>query len=279
MRETLSACLLFVLLFAACSGPTGPAGPAGQQGPRGAPGQRGATGPEGPSGPAGPQGDQGVPGWTIDPRFDDQYWRELVFGDLHYEGNSENALSRVLPNPSTVNLYVVTDGWPVGLPDEIAREIWLPWMREQMPRIVVQLTGEEWRGQFESGPDIGDRDGWITVRVRDRTDESCNAYADIGTIAGRVWIDININRESTGTHCNLRSFAHEMAHAFGLWHVCDPQPGRCGTISVDIGGTETAPGDIEFAPSIQYHSRLAYEVGRGRAYCGWPMSARCLYGT
>ncbi len=308
--------LVVVVSCLSCKGPAGPAGPQGIQGAQGPQGiqgeqgergERGPAGPQGETGPVGPQGPSGatepqepdepedVTTSTPDPRFNDRYWRELVYNDFDNPGSSETGQSWVLDDPAIVNVYIDTSNWPEGLPGEIAREIWLPWMREQMPRIVEQLTGETWRGRFEHGPGhsdaiigpwgaVGDSmripDGWIIVMVFDRPDKSCNAWAHVGLARNRgaVWIDVNHNPADGQSHCNVRPFAHEMAHAFGFSHVCGFQPGSCGTIPLDIGGTETAPGNIEYSPALQYHAQLAYEVGRGRPYCGWPFGPTCTPG-
>ena len=38
--------------------------------------------------------------------------------------------------------------------------------------------------------------------------------------------------------------------------------------------------DIEwFTERERYHAQLAYEVGRGAAYCGWPFDPGCAGGT
>jgi len=161
-------------------------------------------------------------------------------------------------------------------------------MEGQTPRIFEQLTGQEWQGRFEWGPHDPEKsrqDGWITVIVRDRLDESCDAFGTVGPPAGIVWIDINIvpnepTENQYSTHCNLRAFAHEMAHVLGFWHNCDRsdpclESCACGSISLTIDGEESDPGDITYASIIQYHARLAYEIGPGRFYCGWPYNPSC----
>lgn len=196
----------------------------------------------------------------------------------------EDQRSLVFENPETVNIWVETDGWPDGLPDEIAREIWMPWMQIQTQYIIRQLTGRRWRGGFNFGPKANrptapdgslDPDGWIIVQVRDTEAGGCGDWAlKVGAEGdkGRIHLEININPPEGRSHCNLRGFAHEMAHVLGFWHVG-------GTIPLDIGGTETDPGDIEYNPAMQYHARLAYEIGRGRPYCGWPYGPSCAQTT
>ena len=58
----------------------------------------------------------------------------------------------------------------------------------------------------------------------------------------------------------LDTFTHEVGHAFGFWHVTDFKAAMWN-------GSGFA---IEFNAQEQYHARLAYEVGRGQPYAGWP---------
>ena len=214
----------------------------------------------------------------MDARFDDQYYRELVYDDYARPGRSDEALSRVWPDPAAVNVYVETDHWPDGLPRPIAREIWIPWMREQTPRIIEQLTGRIWHGRFEAGPaapEIKGQPGWITVKVYDAADQSCYAAATVGPPASTIWIDINLKPAAGEVHCNIRPFAHEMGHALGFWHACGPEPGACGTLALSIGSDQDNPGDIEFSENLKYHATLAYQAGPDRPYCGWPWSQEC----
>ena len=165
-------------------------------------------------------------------------------------------------------------------------------MREQMPRIVEQLTGETWRGRLEHGPGKWATrndypDGWIVVKVYDRPEQNgysgCGGHGTVGLSGDRGEIFIDLYADTyLGVHdpanpilCTPKIFAHEMGHVFGFWHVCGLKPGSCGTLPLDIGGTDTDPGDIEYSPALQYHAQLAYEVGRGRFYCGWPYGEGC----
>lgn len=285
--------ILVTIILWSCTGPVGPPGPAGSQGPKGDVGPQGPIGPKGETGDRGPQGEpgpegpqgpkepqepqepQGPQGPTVrpvDPQYNDNFYRELIYGDYDNPGSSERgSLSNVLSEPENMNVYVVIDEWPLGLPYDISRETWLPWMEKQFPGIVRQLTGETWQGRFEYGPHRDRLDGWITVYVIDDPHRSCDAFASVGSVAGAVWIDINT--ESDQRTCNLKPFAHEMAHAFGLLHACSDVPGHCGTIGLSI---DSVTRDITFDPIVQYHSQLAYEVGRLRPYCGWPFGESCL---
>ena len=57
-----------------------------------------------------------------------------------------------------------------------------------------------------------------------------------------------------------------------------PRPGilaRRRSFHLTIAGDETNPGDITYSEKMQYHARLAYEVGPDRLYCGWPYGPDC----
>ncbi len=271
------------VVFLSCTGPAGPAGPAGPPGAQGPPGPTGPqgleglegrqgppgqTGPPGPEGIPGPQGPKGEPGTnaggTPDPRFLDQYWRELVFGDFDVPGRSEWHTTQVLTDPASLSVHVVTDNWPDDGPRRYLPENIIPVWESQMPHIIAQLTGQEWTGDFTYGASKGhwsEQIGWVTVRVTPNTDPdvSCSADATIGLVA--LGNEISIR----GWPClGQGTFVHEMAHVLGFYHVCDG-PGRCGSIPASFEN-----GIVVYSDAMQYHARLAYEVGRGRPYIGWP---------
>ena len=118
----------------------------------------------------------------------------------------------------------------------------------------------------------GDREGWITVRFVTRAEHpgigaSCG-LATPGSDPGSIWIARD-NGECFRNGYFRRLFAHEVGHAFGLWHVADP-----GAMMSE------ADNDTEwFTARERYHAQLAYEVGRRAAYCGWPFGPACAGGT
>lgn len=284
--------IAFAAVFLSCTGPAGPVGPPGPQGPpgpigpqgleglegrQGPQGQAGPPGPEGIPGPPGPQGEQGIPGDASpapdgNDQFDDRYWRELVYGDLDRPGSSERLLSQVLTDPASLSVHVVTDNWPDDGPRRYLPENIIPVWESQMPHIIAQLTGQEWTGDFTYGASKGhwsEQIGWVTVRVTPNTDPdvSCSADATIGLVGHGNEISIR------GWPClGQGTFVHEMAHVLGFYHVCDA-PGRCGSIPASF-----VDGFVMYSEAMQYHARLAYEVGRGRPYCGWPFGPTCTPG-
>ena len=139
--------------------------------------------------------EQSLEGLNIeDPRFDDKYWRELLYNDYASPGSFEDThqfrITKVLSDPSNLNIYVVTEDWPLGLPNKISREIWLPWMKEQTPSIIMQLTGKSWKGRFDEGPALDKEGNWVVITVKDDPRYKCRAEASVGESPGIMLIDI-----------------------------------------------------------------------------------------
>ena len=59
-------------------------------------------------------------------------------------------------------------------------------------------------------------------------------------------------------------FVHEFGHTMGFKHVLD-------------ANAVMGSGNLSdtFSAREQFHAQLAYKVGRGARYCGWPLSAEC----
>ena len=206
----------------------------------------------------------------VDARFDDQFWRQLVFNQFDYPGTVGRQMTRVLETTSP-NVYIRM-GDPTGR--RVVSYGHRDHMRRAIPRLAEQLTGQPYRGRIEDG--IADRTqpGWITVRFVTQEEEpdisegACGR-ASIGADPGNIWI---IRRARGNKYCtDDRSFpeifAHEVGHALGFRHVADRN-------------TVMAPGVYngidQFSAREVYHARLAYKVGRWQRYCGWPFGAMCF---
>ena len=201
-----------------------------------------------------------------DARFDDYFWQELVFDRYDHPNNIAGLRSNVLDTTSP-NVYIRND-------DSTGRIV-VPYqhhnhMLEAIPRLATQLTGRPYRGRIESGNGDRTRRGWITVQfIHRRDDEGACGYARVGADPGQISILLGGGRAYRS--CVSDSyfpvlFAHEFGHAMGFSHVADQ------TAIMGPGGRNRG---VTFNAREQYHARLAYEVGPGKPYCGWPFQEIC----
>ncbi len=194
----------------------------------------------------------------VDRRFDDAFWLQLVYND---QPSFRYPASRVLVDPGRLNVYVDVSRWPAALP----QAEWLPWIKRQWSGWIRSMTGETWTGSFESGTDydyFNPPAGVIGILWAEDRSAVCGA-SPVGDWPDRGYIRLFLNR----SNCSyMRStLQHELGHVLGFSHVREPWTVMNGDY----------PYDTALSPREQYHMRLAYEVGRGRPYCGWPYSAAC----
>ena len=204
----------------------------------------------------------------VDPRFNDLFWRQLVFnqfdelGQRHRISVLEHSCLNVYirRGDSTGQRRIVSD----AIRDHIAQAV---------PQLAYQLTGQPYGCRIESGMEDRTQAGWMTVRFfADGSSERTSAT--VGADPGNIWIWLGYTdgREKFG-HLFPRVFAHEFGHAMGFRHVAEtagmPKPVMARAVSQDN------PGPATFTAAEQYHAQLAYEIGRGREYCGWPLQEVC----
>ena len=206
-----------------------------------------------------------------DPRFRDQFWRELIFDQNDSPGTLNDRWTITWPLPTTSpHFYLKVDdrsGHRV-----VARKH-LDHMRRSIPGLAQQLTGHAYGGRIQEGSRNPRRDsrGWITVEFVTVAEvpeikEFCGR-AGVGADPGYVQIVRDGDNSCLSDSLFPKLFAHELGHAFGLRHVADKS-----AIMLSSGGS----GGIErFNEHEEYHSRLVYRVGRWKRYCGWPFSAEC----
>ena len=196
----------------------------------------------------------------VDPRFDDAFWSELVYGGTDY------SRSRVLVDPGRLNVYVDVSSWPDALP----QGEWLPWIERQWSGWIRTMTGEPWTGRLESGPERnlmgGGSPGWIVIQWKGQLAAvSACGTAPIGNWPDRGYLTLRFH-----PHCRpwsrymTNALPHELGHVLGFSHVSDPR----AVMHLQSSGSM-------FTAREQFHMQLAYEVGRDRPYCGWPYSPSC----
>ncbi len=208
-----------------------------------------------------------LPTRPVDPRFDDRFWRQFVFNQFDDPGTIGRQASWMLETTSP-NIYIKTtdpNGHRVLFGNGLAQMI------EWTPHYWNQLTGQSFRGRIETGrSDPGERRGWIRV-IPDWMEDGVCGRAAVGQNPGRIRLNA-----ASAVCLDLEVFAHELGHALGFRHV-DPQ--RFPQAVMKTRGWRANQGQYRFSAREVYHARLAYEVGRGQRYCGWPFSPTCFSRT
>ena len=198
---------------------------------------------------------------SIDPRFDDAFWQEFVFGQKDQPFTLDHQVIEVL-NTTSPNVYIYTGVGHQVIPDE-HRDL----IREAIPPAAEQLTGQRYTGRIESGTEhLVERVGWITVRYFTDADghNSCG-FTRVGADPNTIFLNHDcMKRRGPDAIAYLKHvFVHEFGHAMGFKHVLAPN----AVMGAGNSGTFTA--------REQFHAQLAYKVGRWARYCGWPFSAEC----
>jgi hypothetical protein len=167
--------------------------------------------------------------------FSLNFYRQFVRGSL--DGYMDPL--RVLP--TAPSFYMEVEG-AKGVTLEKARRL-----EAVARRIVPQITGGRYQvSVWQTGPTPREpQPGWIMIERRDDPDACGRAY--IGRSAGQIWL----NNDSG---CRIEAtFAHEIGHAFGFWHV--DRAGALMWASPDKYrlSAPDAPTEIE-----RHHAALAY---------------------
>ena len=201
---------------------------------------------------------------SIDPRFEDAFWQEFVFGQFSKPNTIDHQVIQVL-NTTSPNVYIYT-----GLGHQVIPDEHLDIIREAIPSAAEQLTGQRYSGRIESGTEhLGERLGWITVRYFTDADRygSCG-FSGVGTDPNAIFINHDcVKRRGVNAIAYLKNtFVHEFGHAMGFRHVLS-----ANAVMADLGNLADT-----FSAREQFHAQLAYKIGRGARYCGWPFSASCL---
>lgn len=162
--------------------------------------------------------------------------------------------SRVLDHMRDFYLWTSGHG---GMTLELEQDI-----RAAIPQVWRDLTADPFTGRIESGTDGRERAGWTRVQINDTV--SCGGF--FSDLLYTTRDDPMVISLSAGPGCDVvATFRHEMAHMLGFSHVSDPS-----------SLMHTMVGRGHFTASEKYHARLAYEVGTGAYYCGWPFSEACF---
>ena len=143
----------------------------------------------------------------VDSRFDDTFWRQMVYNEFDNRWSPPQRTTLVLPSTSP-DVYVVD---APELINRIARG-------RTVSRLVQQLTGDSYVGTLYAvatrpmSPYRG-----IAVVLDDSFDEC--GFANVGALEGLIRLKPGCSSFPQYLFDDL--FAHEFGHAMGFWHT-DP---------------------------------------------------------
>jgi hypothetical protein len=168
--------------------------------------------------------------------FDLEFYRQFARDSLRFPGLRQLVVLQESPS------FYMEVGGEKGFSEELSTKL-----ERVARRIVPDLTaGRLQVARWETGPTPrGPREGWITVERRDQ--ESICGSALPGAVAGQIWLS------SVQPGCRIEStFAHEIGHALGFFHV--ERPGSM----MNNPSQGDAPSEFE-----RRHSAIAYSRPRG----------------
>lgn len=125
---------------------------------------------------------------------------------------------------------------------------------EQAARATLPaLTGGRFQvTTWETGDGVKpDQAGWVSVELIADPDASCGR-ATVGTTRGHIWM--NIGRRQCDPRPLHETFAHELGHTLGFWHVSDPAALMHNPSAVGV----SQPSALE-----RHHAALAYSRQAG----------------
>ena len=151
---------------------------------------------------------------------------------------------------------------------------WVRRIREAIPEIVSEVTGEPYVGEITSGRNDLSAQNWVTIEASteaenpDTWETNDDSYLCGWARIGATWGRLQINKDRTALSasrgkCGLRALiAHEIGHALGFYHVEDIRSVMAPSVA-----SET------FTRSERYHAQLAYAYGRYTPYFAGPQMA------
>jgi hypothetical protein len=177
--------------------------------------------------------------------FDLRFYRQFARDDLDHLGGAMFMYPLLVLREAPA-FYLEVEG-AKGVTVDKARQL-----EAVARRIVPLITGGRFQvTRWETGPTPREpQPGWIMIERRDDADACGRAF--VGRSAGQIWL----NNDSG---CRMEAtFAHEIGHAFGFFHVDRPGSMMWGSPDKYRLSASDAPTDTE-----RYHAALAYSRQRG----------------